>query len=101
MKNKWYRSNGTKTILVIAEHVLAMLMIAAVLCAFAYPSIAEEMFSKKKAKHYEESYVFDSTLQRYSSKAVDGIWLRGLLETDGRYDENKIIDVQEFWTAEQ
>lgn len=97
MKNKWYRSNGTKTILVVAEHVLAMLMIAAVLCAFAYPSIAEEMFSKKKAKHYEESYVFDSTLQRYSSKAVDGIWLRGLLETDGRYDENKIIDVQEFW----
>jgi len=97
MKNKWYRSNVTKTILVIAEHVLAMIMIASILCAFAYPAIAEEVFGGKGTNQYEESYVFDETMQRYSSKSVDGIWLRGLVETDGRYDEDKVIDIQEYW----
>lgn len=97
MKNKWYRSKVTKAILVAAEHVFAALMIASMLCAFAYPSIAEEMVNGKGTNRYEDSYVFDETLQQYSSKAVDGIWLRGLVETDGRYDENKIIDIQEYW----
>lgn len=97
MKNKWYRSKGTKTILVIAEHILAMIMIASVLCAIAYPSIAKEMLSARGTNRYEDSFVFDETLQRYSSRAVESIWLRGLIETDGRYDENKIIDVQEYW----
>jgi len=97
MKNKWYRSKVTKTFLVAAEHVFAALMIVSVLCAFAYPSITEEMFKGAGTNRYEDSYVFDETLQRYSSKAVDGIWLRELVETDGRYDEDKIIDIQEFW----
>lgn len=97
MKNKWYRSKVTKSIWVIAELIFTMLMAASILCAITYPSIAEEIVEKRGTNRYEDSYVFDETLQRYSSKAVDGIWVRGLLETDGRYDENKIIDIQEFW----
>lgn len=97
MKNKWYKAKGTKVILVIAEHILAMIMIASILIAITYPSIAEELFKGQYTNRYEDSFVFDETLHRYSSKAVENIWLKDLLETDGRYDENKIIDIQEYW----
>ena len=97
MKNKWYRSKATKTILAVAEHIFAMLMIASILCAFAYPAITEEMFTGRSMNRYEDSRVFDNTLQRYSSKAVEGIWMREIWETDGKYDPDKIIDIQEYW----
>lgn len=97
MKSKWYRSKVTKTILVAAEHIFAALMIASLLCAAAYPALAREMFASKGTSKYEDSLVFDETLQRYSNKAVDGIWIREIWETDGNYDPDKIVDIQEYW----
>ena len=99
MKKKWYRSKGTKTVLVIAEHILTLIIVVSVLCGLAYPSITEELLTGRQTDRYEDSCVFDETMQRHSSKAVEGIWLKALMESDGQYNENKIIDIQEFWDA--
>ena len=97
MKNKWYRSKLSKTILVATEHIFAMIMIASILISITYPSIAQEMFKGKYTNRYEDSLVFDETLHQYSIKAIENVWLEELLETEGKYDENKIIDIQEYW----
>ena len=96
MKYKWYRSNVTKTILVIAEHICALLLIAAILCGIAYPHMVEEIVTRTASYPYEDSEVFDETMQNYSAYAVNNIWIRETLETDGKYDAKKIVDVQRF-----
>lgn len=94
---KWYRSKATKTVLVIAEHIFTMLIILSVLCMLACPSLAEEFVTGRNQGTYEESLIFEKCFQNYSRNAVEGTHLQELMETDGEYDPNKIIDIEEYW----
>lgn len=99
MKNKWYRSKPVKAAWVVAEHIFVTLIVASVFCVFAYPAFAEEMFLGRGSNRYEDSYVFEESLQSYSTQAINGICLKELMETDGEYDPDKIIDIQEYWDS--
>lgn len=97
MKNKWYRSKVTKMVLVIAEHIFIMLMIVSIFSMLAFPSIAEEIVTGRNQEAYEESLVFEESFREYSRKAVEGTHLQELLETDGEYKLDKIVDIEEYW----
>lgn len=99
MKNKWYKSNLTKTLLLIAEHICAAVVIAAVLSVMAYPTFAEEMVTGRTSKNYEESIVFENAMKQYSSQAAMGIGAKPIFETDGKYNPDKIIDVEEYYNS--
>lgn len=97
MKNKWYKSNLTKTLLIVAEHICAALVIASVLSVFAYPAFVEEMLAGRIADHYEESLVFEESMKQYSAQAVEHTTLGEIFETEGKFDPDKIVDIEEYY----
>lgn len=97
MKKKWYRSNAMKMVLVIAEHILAAFMIISILCVLAYPVFAVELFSGRTSDKYEDSLVFEENMKKQTTKVINGFYLQDLWETDGKYNPDKIIDVEEYW----
>ena len=97
MKNKWYRSNAMKMVLVIAEHILTAFMIISILCVLAYPVFAVELFNGRTSDKYEDSLVFEENMKKQTTKVINGFYLQDLWETDGKYDPDKIIDVEEYW----
>ena len=99
MKNKWYRSKATKLLLVTAEHIFTMLIILSVFCMLICPALAEEIVIGRNKGSYEESLIFEECFQNYSRKAVEGTYLQELLETDGEYNKDKIIDIEEYWNT--
>lgn len=97
MKEKWYRSNVVKTILLALEHVCLALMIVSVLCVCAFPYVAEEVVIGKKSKTYEESLAFEEKLETYAWQILQGVGSQELFTTNGTYDPNKLIDIKEFY----
>ncbi len=97
MKNKWYRSNLTKGILIAAEHVFVALIVAAVLCVASYPSYVEEMLKGRTSKDYEHSLALENSMMSCSEEALYGISAREMLETDGKLDLDKLVDIAEFY----
>lgn len=97
MKNKWYKSKVTKNALVIAEHIFTILIILSVFSMMVCPSLTEEIVEGRNRCTYEDSLFFEECFQNYSRRAVEGTHLQELLETDGEYDSNKIIDIEEYW----
>lgn len=97
MKEKWYRSNVAKTILLALEHVCLALMIVSMLCVCAFPYVAEEVMIGNKAKTYEDSLAFEEKLETYAWQILQGVGSEELFTTNGTYDPNKLIDIQEFY----
>ncbi|MGN1267634.1 MAG: hypothetical protein ACI4UH_06815, partial [Dorea sp.] len=99
MKNKWYRSTITKTILIALEHVFVALVVASILSVLAYPAFAQEMWEGRVSDKYEDSLVFEESMKKYSTQAITGISVAEIFETDGEYDPDKLIDVEEYWNT--
>ncbi len=97
MKGKWYRSNGVKTVLLIVEHVSAALLIASILCVCAFPYIAEELVTGRSSKTYEDSLAFEECVETYAWQILGGISYQNIFETNGTYDSDKLVDIQEFY----
>ena len=59
MNNKWYQSAPCKGILIVLEHILAVVMITCLVFTFSYPgdNLAGILFEKPHKK-YEQSKAF-------------------------------------------
>jgi len=97
MKNKWYRSKATKAALIIAEHVFTILMILSVICMMLFPTLAEDVVKGRNHRTYEDSKLFEEHFLDYARKAVEGTHLQEIWETDGEYNKDKIVDIEEYW----
>lgn len=97
MKGKWYRSNTAKGVLVILVHVLAAAMTACLVWIMTYPTIREELFAGNPAKKYEDSRNFIDQMLTYSQQAVTGISAKGQFETEGKYDPDKLVDIEQYY----
>ena len=63
MNNKWYQSAPCKGILIVLEHILAVVMITCLVFTFSYPgdNLAGILFEKPHKK-YEQSKGFTDKL---------------------------------------
>ncbi len=96
MKGKWYRSGFAKAALIIIAHVMAAAMTASFLWILSYPVLREELFEGNPAKKYEDSRNFIDQMLYYSGQAVAGVKSSREFESDGRYDPDKIVDIENY-----
>lgn len=96
MKNKWYRMKGVKVLLVVLAHIFAIATTVGVLWVCANSTFRKEIFKGKPATKYEDSQNFNEQMKDYTVQVVDGISVRKYFETEGKYDPNKIVDVEAY-----
>lgn len=96
MKQKWYKTNLAKAALIIAAHAAAVVMTASLLWIVSYPAIQEELLEGDPAEEYKDTANFADQMLNYSMQAVNGINEKKWLETDGEYDPDKLVDIEEF-----
>ena len=94
MKSKWYRSKGMKFILIILAHIFVITATTGGLWVTAYPIFRQEIFEGKPAKKYEDSRNFNTQMKDYTTQVVNGISARKYFETEGKFDPNKIVDIE-------
>lgn len=99
MNGKWYRSGFVKAALIIAAHVMVAAMTASFLWILSYPVLREELFEGSPAKKYEDSRNFIDQMLYYSEQAVAGIKSSGEFETDGKYDPDKVVDIENCYNT--
>ena len=97
MKRYWYKTNLTKTILVVMEHILAVVMVVSFLWMLSYPALREEIFEGEPARRYEDSRGFATLVESRSTQALEGISASEFFGADGALDEDKIVDVDEWY----
>lgn len=95
MKKKWYRNGLVKGILVALAHVLAVLLIISMIWILACPNAAENVLEGKNV-NYEESQDLSDQMFWDSMDILNGIYAKEIFETDGVYDESKIVDVKNY-----
>ena len=95
--NQWYKANLTKGILIVAEHVLAVVTVASLVWVLTYPALMGDLFSGHAARRFEDSTAFSGQLQSATSEILEGIGTRGLFETEGKFDPERVVDLKEFY----
>ncbi|BCZ27367.1 hypothetical protein EUBC25_14540 [Claveliimonas bilis] len=95
MKN-WYKSAPLKGILLVIQHVLVILAAVSFVWLAAYPGITQDILSEKNVENYEESQGFGREVLADSQNALAILMEKEQLETNGKLDENKIVDIREL-----
>ena len=97
MNNKWYQSAPCKGILIILEHILAVVMITCLVFTFSYPGddLAGILFEKPHKK-YDQSKGFTDKLMSAANDITAAEGCDSNFETEGKYDENRIVDLKEY-----
>lgn len=97
MREKWYKSILTKSVLIVLAHVLVIVVTASFMWLFSYPVLRTEIFAGKPAKEYKDSRNFANEMLKYSQQAVLGIKSANLFETEGKYNSDKIVDIEKYY----
>ncbi len=92
----WYRSGVVKGILVVIAHILAVILTVSMLWILAYPGALQDTVSGEKAETYSESEGFTQQVFWDMSDILHNIALQDQMETDGKYDGTRIVDIQEY-----
>lgn len=95
--NKWYQSAPCKGILIVLEHVLAVVTAVCLVWTLTYPAggLSAAVLEKPK-KDYSDSKGFQDQLQNIAGIIVWAEPMSKQFETDGAYDENKVVDIKEY-----
>ncbi len=96
MRQQWYGSKTMKGLLIILAHVLAVAAAVSFLWSMTYPAFVSEVFSGSGSSEYEDTDIFKNRLIDLNCEVMRGLRVQELVETDGAYDPQKIIDIQEY-----
>lgn len=95
--NKWHRKPVTKAILVVLAILSAASMVMNVLVISAFSgNIFQQNFWESTKLPYEESADFNAAVENAMYTVLEQQHWRKNLETDGKYDENKLVDIMEY-----
>lgn len=95
--NKWYQSAPCKGILVLLEHVFAVVMAVCLVWTLTYPAGGlSAAVLEKPQKNYSDSKGFQRQLQDIAGMIVWSVPVSEQFETDGVYDKTKIVDIKEY-----
>ena len=90
MNNKWYQSAPCKGILIVLEHILAVVMITCLVLTFSYPGDnLAGILLEKPHKKYEQSKGFTDKLMSAANDITAAEGYDSNFETEGKYDENR------------
>lgn len=95
--NKWYKSAPIKGVLLLVQHVLVVLAVISLVWLAAYPGMAQDIFSGKSEASYARSEGFGQQAYYDSQSILNALADKGDLETDGKLDENKLVDIQTLY----
>lgn len=99
MKQRWYRTNITKAVLVLLAHIMVVVMTVSILWVSSYPALFAEVLSGNPAREYKDSKDFAERMRTYSTYAVSAIAAKELFETDGKYDPERQVDIKEYYDS--
>ena len=98
MKNTWYKTKLAKAVLVIVAILCSVTTVTGILWFVSYPVLREELLDgKKRADKYEDTLSFDNKIQQYNYQVASGLSQNSIFETDGKYNPDKIIDIEEYY----
>lgn len=95
--SKWYQSAPCKGILLVLEHICAVVTVVCLVWMLAYSTggLAGAIFEEPKGS-YAETEAFEEQLRSIAGEVVWAEpWVENY-ETEGVYDENKIVDIKEY-----
>ena len=85
-----------KGILVVLELILAVLIVISVMWIGTYAGVKYLNPAKAVPKQYEETVSFEKDMFYATLSAVTFLDKEEKFETDGKYDENKLIDILNY-----
>lgn len=97
MNHQWYKSTLAKSILIVLEHILLVIVVVSFLWMMSYPALWREALVGEPVKAYEDTTSFNEQLRSCSYEMLNAIGMRELFETDGKYDPQKIVDIQTYY----
>ncbi len=101
MERKWYRSKWTKIVLIVMSHLLTACIVVGFWQAANYPQLASEVFRGNVSESYEESGEFNDAVLNDIRTIKSGLNGQQLLETDGQFDKDKLVDIEDFYNSVQ
>lgn len=94
---QWYKSAPMKGILLLMEHVFAVVAVICLIFVLAYPG---QEYGKNigdlSKNDYADTKGFANTVQSAFHTIQSQIELQEQFETEGKYDPNKIVDIVEY-----
>lgn len=99
MKQRWYRTNIAKAVLILLAHIMVVVMTVSLLWVSSYPALLAEVLKGNPAREYKDSKDFAERMRTYSTYAVSGIAAKELFETDGKYDPERQVDIKEYYDS--
>lgn len=99
MNQRWYRSGIMKAVQILMAHIMVAVSAASFLWLLSYPAVRTEIFEGNPAEEYKDTGDFAQRLQSYSTGTVERIAAKILLETDGKYDPDRLVDIEEYYNT--
>lgn len=94
MKNKWYRSRGIKSLLIVIMHIaLVLIVIGTIFFGNYFHGDVESMI---KVTSYTETKSFSNEVYMESLEIIQGLAGKENLEKNGKLDTDKIVDLVDF-----
>ena len=93
--NKWYRSAPVKGALLLIQQVLVVLAVVGLAWLSAYPGLAQDIVSGSEGG-YSQSEGFGQRVYWDSQNIISAVADKDGLETDGKLDETKLVDIKEM-----
>ena len=81
---------------IVLAHILIAAAAVSILAVCILPSMREEIMTGEKKEQYEDSLEFSSRMNELTSKVVFGVGARNILEVDGEYNPDTLVDLVEY-----
>lgn len=94
--NKWYRNNIVKAVLVGAAHVASVVLIIALMWILCCPSSVADILEGNTNRAYTETEAAGNKMWVDSIDILNNISRKERLETDGKFDKTKLVDIKEY-----
>jgi len=92
--NKWYQSRTCKGILIGLAHVAAVIALVSFAQLLQYSNVSfDVLLGTSTTKEYEDTENFAQEVRSMSMDAVNAVVEKQRLETDGKYDPDKMVNI--------
>lgn len=93
----WYKSAPMKGILLILEHIFAVLAVLCIVFVLIYPGqeYGKNINDLSKGE-YQETRGFEANVQTAAHSILNQISRQENLETEGKFDTEKQVDIIEY-----
>ena len=100
MEKIWHKKKKTRILLIIIANVMVISMMLGIMSIMSYAELFDDLITGKLTQSYEDSYDFDTELMNSAYQVMSGIDSEQMFETDGKIDEDKLVDIQVYNNSE-